>query len=389
MKLALVVQRYGREIAGGSEAHCRAIARRLARHHEVTVLTSCAKDYITWRNEYPAGPTAEDGVRILRFRAGKRRQHRFRDISEIAFSGTSLPAEEEAWFVENGPRVPGLIEHLKRHGRGYDGVLFWTFRYYPSYFGLPEVAERAILLPTAEEDQAIRFAVLRKFFRSPAGILFLTEEEKELVEERAGGALPPFRIIGSGLEPATGAPGRGPLSELGLDGPYVLYLGRIDPNKGCRTLLLHYLRYLEHTDRSAPLVLAGKPVMELPSHPLIRALGFVSDELRQALIANASFLVMPSRFESLSLVLLEAWNHGRPVLVNAHCRVLKGQVTRANGGLYYHDSEEFAEAAELLLGRPEVADRLGGQGLDYVGRHYRWPVVMAKIEELLATLEGK
>ncbi len=386
MKLALVVQRYGRDIAGGSEAHCRELAHRLAQSHEVTVLTSCARDYITWRNEYPAGPGVEDGVRILRFKARKRRQQRFREISEIAFSGSSLPAEEEAWFVENGPRVPALIEHLERHGRDYDGVLFWTFRYYPSYFGLPKVADRAILLPTAEEDQAIRFAVLRKFFRSPAGILFLTEEERQLVAERAGGSLPPSRIIGSGLEPATANPGREPLTNLGIEGPYVLYLGRVDPNKGCRTLLRHYLRYLESTDRAVPLVLAGRPVMALPSHPAIRPLGFVGDELRQALVANASFLVMPSRFESLSLVLLEAWNRSRPVLVNGHCKVLRGQVTRANGGLYYHDSAEFTAATELLLGRPAVADRLGAQGHDYVDRHYRWPVVMAKIEDLLGVL---
>jgi glycosyltransferase involved in cell wall biosynthesis len=93
---------------------------------------------------------------------------------------------------------------------------------------------------------------------------------------------------------------------------------------------------------------------------------------------------MPSPFESLSMVLLEAWNHGLPALVNARCKVLRGQVLRADGGLYYGSTTEFIAALDYLLERPEAARALGRQGLAYVDREYRWPIVMEKIERLLA-----
>jgi glycosyltransferase involved in cell wall biosynthesis len=128
--------------------------------------------------------------------------------------------------------------------------------------------------------------------------------------------------------------------------------------------------------------------MPLPDHPAIRQLGFVDDDLRDALLSHARVLLMPSPYESLSMVLLEAWNHGLPALVNARCAVLRGQVVRANGGLYYRTGAEFAAALDYLLDRPALARQLGAQGLSYVDREYRWPVVMRKIERVLREARG-
>src|SRR5215217_8137854 len=153
MKLACVVHRYGADIAGGSEAHCRHVAEHLASHHDVTILTSCARDHISWRNEYAPGASRVGPLKVLRFPVARQRSlHRFADVSELAFSGTAGEAGEEEWFRENGPDVPDLIEHLRTSGREYDAVLFWAFRYAEVYFGLPLVADRAILVPTAEDD---------------------------------------------------------------------------------------------------------------------------------------------------------------------------------------------------------------------------------------------
>ena len=138
MKLGCVVQRYGADIAGGSEAHCRAVAERLAGRHDVTVLTSCSRDYVSWANAYPPGDSVDNGVRVRRFPVRQTRKlGPFSDLSDEVFDGVAPPARQEAWFAANGPDVPELIEHLRTHGHDYDLVLFWTFRYAPSFFGLP------------------------------------------------------------------------------------------------------------------------------------------------------------------------------------------------------------------------------------------------------------
>jgi glycosyltransferase involved in cell wall biosynthesis len=381
VKLACVIHRFGADIAGGSESHCRATALHLAQSHDVTVLTSCAHDHVTWENHYPAGESADGPLRVRRFPAVRRRDlARFRDISRRVFSGRGSAEDQEEWFRENGPVVPALVDELGARGREYDRVLFWSYRYFPTYFGLPLVADRAILLPTAEEDPLIRAAALEPLFALPAGYLFLTPEEEALVAERAP-VRAPSAVIGCGIDPVRGGHTGPPLRDIA--DPFVLYLGRVDPNKGCESLLHYFSRYAAR-GRHVTLVLAGPVNMPVPEHPSIRALGLVSDEVREALLARAKVLVMPSPYESLSMVLLEAWNHGLPALVNARCAVLRGQVRRADGGLHYRTGAEFAAGLDYLLDRPDEARALGGQGLAYLEREYRWPAVMRKIEDVLA-----
>ena len=399
MKLACVVQRYGADIAGGSEAHCRAVAERLAGRHDVTVLTSCARDYVTWANAYVPGDSLDNGVRVRRYPVRQTRKlGPFSDLSDEVFDGTATPDRQQAWFAANGPDVPELIEHLRAHGRDYDLVLFWTFRYSPSYFGLPLVADRAVLVPTAEEDRALDLDVLQEYFRAPAGYIFLTPEEAALVEARAAAALQPAAIIGMGLELPAANADAAVVRSIGITGPYVLYLGRVDRNKGCHTLLDYFLRYIEEDQapgsrHQAPgdvtLVLAGPAKIQVPHHPRIRALGYVSDEVRDALLYGARALVVPSPYESLSIVLLEAWNRGVPALVNAHCSVLQGQVRRANGGLHYRTQLEFAEGLDYLLSHENERLQLGRQGRAYVDREYRWPTVLGRVEALLAEVNAR
>lgn len=383
MKLACVVHRYGADFAGGSEAHCRGVAARLGERHEVDVLTTCARDYVSWRNEMPAGVSNDRRVRVHRFPTARTRDlRRFNALSERVFSQRATDAEQEQWFRENGPDAPGILDHLRRRGRDYDLVLFWSYRYAPTFFGVPIVADRAILVPTAEEDLLIRASVLNRFFRIPRGYLMLTPEEAELVAARCDGPLPPSCVVGTGLEPAA-RPDPAALAGFDFEPPYVLYLGRVERNKGCDVLLRRFAAYVESGRPHVQLVLAGPVLMDLPAHPRIRALGFVAPAARDALLAGARALVMPSAYESLSIALLESWNHERPALVNGRCRVLQGQVRRANGGLYYENASEFMAGLRLLVERVDIADQLGRNGLAYVEAGYRWPAVLERTERFL------
>jgi glycosyltransferase involved in cell wall biosynthesis len=390
MKLACVIHRYGPLATGGSEAHCRAITQQLSRDHDVTVLTSCATDYVTWANVLAPGRSSDGPVAVERFPVDRPRHlNRFRELSERLFAERATADEEDEWFRENGPRVSGLLTHLERHDRDYDRVLFWSFRYFPTWFGLPIVADRAILLPTAEDDELIRTSMQAgPFFERPRAMLYLTPEEQSLVEGRIEGEAPPSAVIGAGLEPPPAPGPRAALDALVGAGPFLLYLGRVDRNKGCDRLFAMYRDYLDAEagrgrQHPLPLVLAGPVLLPVPSHPHVRALGEVSASTRDDLLAHARALVMPSPFESLSLVVLEAWNRGTPVVVNGRCRPLRGQVLRADGGVYYELPGEFIEAVRLMADRSEVACALGQQGLRYVEREYRWQRVREKLEYVL------
>ena len=153
-----------------------------------------------------------------------------------------------------------------------------------------------------------------------------------------------------------------------------------------RDRLNHFTRYKAEHPGNVQLVMAGPANMPILEHPDVLPLGFVDEATRAALLEQAVLLAMPSRFESLSLVLLEAWNHALPAVVNGHCAVLKGQALRSDGALYYRNYDEFTRCLSLLLERRDLARQLGAQGLAYVDREYRWPAVVAKINALFDRL---
>ncbi len=385
MKLAFVIQRYGLEVNGGAELHCRWLAERLARRHQVEVFTTRALDYLEWRNHYPEGTETVNGIPVHRHTVKRTRNaRRFGSLSNLCFNESHSREEEEAWVRENGPFSPALVRAVARSRERFDRILFYCFRYYHCYHALPAVAERAILVPTAEEDPAIHLGIYRPFFSRPRGIVYLTPEEQALVEDVSGNGAVPSVVIGSGLNLPPADPGLDFRARHGLQRPFLLYVGRIDKNKGCVTLFAYFRKFRQETGAEVDLVLAGRSVVELPDDPHVRHVGFISEEEKVAALRQCTLLVMPSPFESLSVVTLEAWQLGVPVLANARCKVLAGQCLRSNGGLFYHGYAEFAEGLRLLLERPELAAALGRQGQAYVERECSWPAIDAKMEDLFA-----
>jgi glycosyltransferase involved in cell wall biosynthesis len=383
LRLAFVIQRYGPEVNGGAELHCRWLAERLARRHEVEVFATRALDYLEWRNHYPGGTEVVNGIPVHRSTVARTRDAGvFASLSNVCFHEPHTREEEKHWVRENGPYSPELVKAVAEARERFDRILFYCFRYFHSYYGLPAVRDRAILVPTAEEDPAIGLGIFQPLFHAPRGIVYLTPEEQTLVEDASGNREVPSVVIGSGVNLPEADPALDFRAKHGLRRPFLLYVGRIDRNKGALTLFAYFRKFLEESGADVDLVLAGRSVVEVPAHPRVRHVGFITEEEKVAALRQCRLLVVPSPYESLSVITLEAWKLGVPVLVNARCKVLAGQCLRANGGLFYHGYAEFAEALRLLLERPELAEVLGRQGREYVEREYSWETIEAKMEDL-------
>jgi glycosyltransferase involved in cell wall biosynthesis len=431
VKIAFVIQRYGGEVLGGSEQLCRLVAERLALTHDVDVLTTCARDYVTWQNEYPEGADRIKGVTVRRFASARTRDiEAFNRYSDWIFNNAHTRDDEMEWLKQQGPWCPALNEHLKRHHQQYDVLIFFTYLYAPTVLGLEVAAARSILVSTAHDEPAIRLEIFRDVFARPAAICYLTESERRfvqeffadrpLLEETTGVGIdipqsqPYPRMPPPPAEDEVERPGDGGrdagespaeadaareypshLRQRGsvfrrrhrLYGPIALYGGRIDPGKGCEELIQYFGEYV-HQGGDASLVLMGARLMALPEDPSIVFAGLLPDAERGQALEAATVVVCPSPFESLSLLALEALAVGTPILANARSAVLVEHCTRSNGGLYYADRDEFVECLKLLVSDERLRQAMGRNGRDYVRRHYRWDVVLAKFERLFAKIRA-
>jgi glycosyltransferase involved in cell wall biosynthesis len=377
-RLAVVVPRYGPDLGGGAEGLARWVAGWLARRHDVTVLTTCAHDYRTWADHFPEGRSLDGNVRVERFRVPVPRDTaRFDRWYTAAVRGELGALGLERWMKEQGPHSPGLLDHLDREGAGYDAVLFVPYLYATTWEGLPLVADRSLMIPALHDEPPAAFPIMDRTFRLARGLAFSTPEEREFCRRRFGPLRAESRLVGVGVDVPPPAPPPDP------DDPYVLYLGRIDPSKGCADLIaLH--RVARRNDPTLPrLVMAGRVAMDLPDEPWLDVRGFVSEEEKAELLAGATALMLPSEYESLSMAVLEAWMHGRPVIVSDRSPVLVGQVRRASGGLWYADPAQYVEALQVLATDPGRAALLGLQGRRYARGRFRPEAVGRRLEELV------
>ena len=388
MKLAIAVQRYGADINGGAELHARYVAERLARHAQVEVVTTCARDYVTWRNERPTGVEQVNGIPVRRFPVSHERDPlHFGRLSRRVFEHVHSIGEELAWLDSEGPASPEMIDYLARASAELDFVLLFSYRYYHAWHGARRVADKAILVPTAERDPAIGLGIFGPTFRGVRAAMYNSHEERAMIHAATGNQAVPGVVVGIGSEiPRRTEPLRF-RKKHSIRKPFAIYVGRIDENKGCKQLFDFFLRYATTFPRGLDLVLIGSAIMPVPQHPRIHHLGFLPDEDKFDAIAASDLLIMPSYFESLSMVALEAWAMGRPVLANGRCDVLKGQCIRSGAGLYYERYEEFAETLYSLESNGPLNARLGRNGRDYFAQHYTWPVIEQKYLEMFDRLK--
>jgi glycosyltransferase involved in cell wall biosynthesis len=383
VKIAFIVQRFGKEILGGSETLARQLAERLSRRHDITVLTTTAKDYITWKNELPAGEDKARGIRLIRFPVeGERDLEEFNRFSEEIYKGQPTREQELEWLRRQGPVVPELVEYLKKEQETFDLLVFFTYLYYPTYYGLQVAPEKSVLVPTAHDEPPLKLGIYREMFQLPSSFLFNTEAEELLVLERFPVHKKMRETVGMGMELLDQPDVHAFRNKHAIPGKYLLYAGRIDAGKGLEELFRYFQFYKEEHPGSGnlQLILIGKLSMKLPADPAIRYIGFVDEGDKLSAMAGAIAVVQPSRMESFSIVTLEAFSVGTPVIANALSRVLADHCRKANAGLYYGDFEEFEEVLTLLINDRNLARSLGRNGQTYVKDNYGWNRLLPKYE---------
>lgn len=388
MKIGLVVQRYGEDVIGGSELLCRMIAEKLAGDGmDCTVFTTTARDYITWKNEYPAGDFILNGVDIKRFPVEKERDiESFNTYSDWIFNHDHTREDEIEWIERQGPVCPELLDSLEKNAGGFDLFIFFTYLYYNTFWGLRKVGAKKILVPTAHDEPPLYLDAMKPVFSLPDGFIFNTPAEKRLVDSHFSLEGKCVETAGVGVDIPEQHTSPDFASMHGLEKPYILYAGRIEKGKGCLDMI-HC--FLESRDKLSGVTLAliGKKLMDLPEQEDIRYLGYVSREEKNAAMAGALATIHPSRLESLCMAALESMAVQTPVVVQGHCELLVEHCRESRAGLWFCNCGEFGEAVNLLQTDGRLRTQMGNNGLEYVRSRYSWERIIRKYQRVIECAE--
>jgi glycosyltransferase involved in cell wall biosynthesis len=416
VKLAFVTPRYGADITCGAEHACRLLAEQVCERHDVDVLTTCARDPGTWKNESAEGADRVRGVLVRRFAVNQ--PHDPAALEQLTGRLIAEPhslADEQEWVRRLGPSSPGLIDFLKRHNRNYDAVVFFSLYHATTVQGMAAAPERAVLFPHLQIEQVLRFGLWNEVMGGARAIGYASASERRL----ARGFVRIFHnadeVVGIGVDtpaqqtyprhqqdpadtiqeeeessdadqPETPEylAGRGiPFRRRHrLYGSFALYGGRVEPDNGCEEMLSYFDSYAS-TDGDTALVLMGVKMMKVPEEPYIRMPGVLADRERMIAYEAAEVTIAPDPGDLLGLCVLESLAVGTPVLASARNEAAVEHCRRANAGLYYANRDEFVEGLKMLMTNSRLRERLGQNGRQYIRQHHRWDAVLGRFERLI------
>ena len=383
-KIAIINQRYGLEVNGGSELYSRQIAEKLIAKYDVEVLTSCAVEYVKWSNYYKEGVEQINGVTVRRFKTLHEREPKvFSALDSMMLSNPHIEEEiSEQWIEHMGPYCPELVEYVDKHQDEYEAIIVVTYLYYTAVKSIVRIKNKAIFIPTAHQEPFIHFDMYNYVFCAVVSFVFLTDEDKDLVHSIFHNEDVPYEVMGVGVEVPEVVDSERFKKKYNLDN-YLIYVGRIDEGKDCPRLFKYFLEYKRRVKNDLKLVLMGKAVCDIPKSPDIISLGFVSEEDKFDGIKGAKALILPSKFESLSISVLEAMTLSVPVIVNGICDVLKGHCVKSNGGLYYKNYFEFEGCINYMMEHPEEYAIMCKNARKYVEDYFQWDDIMKKFDSII------
>ncbi len=385
MRLGLVVPRYGEDVVGGIEHWLRLLCEHLValKGWDVKVFTTCAVSAATWADELPSGDSVLHGVTVHRRRSVSGRDPRSGELGVLVGRSPSLVPDAMARrFVELvGPVCPDVVDDAIASDRDVFAVtpyLFW-----PALAAAPRLGRRVIFHSAAHDEPELHLPIMRAVFGAVGGMAYNSYAEQALVEGTFPVAHLPSSVIGATVVEGSGDPDAA-RAAVGLapDERFVLCVGRVERAKGSHVLAEMWRLYRSRRPGAPRLVLLGPVHEALDGDDDVVVVGRQPEATKWGLLQACELTVSPSAWESFSLVVLEAWLAGAPVLVNRRCEATLEHCLRSRGGLWFFDYADFEIVVDRLLGDPGLREHLVRNGRSYTRRVFDWATIVDRYETL-------
>jgi glycosyltransferase involved in cell wall biosynthesis len=387
MRIAFIIPRFEPHLAGGAEVHCQKVAERVAKKgYQVELLTTCARDHFSWKNYYEPGNKVVNGVTVRRFLVDPNRvTPRFLLIQRKIDHRISINEKEEMMWIADSVRSKRMEDFIAKNKDRYDWFVFMPYLFGTTYWGIQAAKEKSLLIPCLHDEPFAYLDLFKKMFNSVQGIMFNTYPEIDLAKKLYNLPDEKVTMVSLGFEPEGEYNANIFREKYGIRDPFILFAGRREGGKNIDILLNYFRIYKKYNKNNLKLVLLGSGVVNLSTEDRdnIFDLGYVPEDAKRGAFAAATVFCQPSVNESLSIVIMESWIAGRPVIVNAGCAVTKDHCIRSDGGLYFGNYPEFEESINYILNNQNIADKMGMNGQRYVKESFSWDAVLKRFSDSL------
>lgn len=387
--IGFVTPWYGDAIPGGAEMELRGLVKHLlAAGVDCEILTTCVEKFQSdWNIDfYREGLTTEGGVSVRRFKVRKRDTKIFDSINLKLMQGKQVSKEEEELYQKEMINSPRLYQYMQEHHNEYGLFVFIPYMFGTTYCGCQICPQKSILIPCLHDESYAYMKNIKEVFSKVAGMIFHSEPEKQLAIQLYNLQGDSFVNLGEGIDADFQADAIRFREKYKINDPFILYAGRKEEGKKVHVLVDYFVRYKERNPSDLKLVLIGGGEIAIPSKDIID-LGFVSAQDKYDAYAAATLFCNPSQFESFSIVIMESWLAGRPVIVNGDCAVTRSFVSESNGGLYYENYAEFEKCVDWIFSHMKEADLMGRNGCQFVKDNFAWDVIVDRYTKYFEKME--
>lgn len=392
-KLGFVIPWYDENIPGGAEMLIRGLTTNLhKRGVEIEILTTCVKEFSAdWSvNYYNEGEGNVHGFPIRRFPVRKRDTRAFDEVNLKLINGEKISLSEEEIFMKEMVNSPKLYEYISRSKDDYEYFIFIPYMFGTTYYGIKAAPEKAVIIPCFHDEAYLYLSIFKEIFEGVRAIIYNARPEMELANKVFDLSNTKQAVIGTGLDTNLSYDSRRFREKYDISDPYIIYAGRKDQGKNVHVLIKYYEEFLRRNNTDLRLILIGGGTIDIPKHltdgKRVIDLGYIDIQDKYDAMSGAVCLCQPSNNESFSLVIMESFLCGRPVIVSENCAVTKNFAIESRGGLFFKNYLDFEGILKYYVSRPEMAESMGRLGCEFVKSNFDWDIIVNRTMDLLSKL---